>query len=149
MDYGGNIELAQKWLDTGLDFIAIHEDERLVDMPFLYLPAKALLSVYERMKLTPIPLYFDLMISMRILYAGLRLEPVASISLYHYYKNNMPWANLNFRTAKEGVYHSAKVIADVWSVLWTMIEQEVKVQPFSQVGQWPNVDLWIQDELFI
>lgn len=142
-DYSGDIDQAQSFLDTGLDFLAIKDEGRLFEFPLLRVPFDQLEATYARLPAELRPTRGDLFSSTQTLYLGFKLEPVGSLATYNYYKEAMPWASLNYLSANGGVEDTAQLIAQIWDKVWQQFPDDSKKDLFYEQGNWPEIEFYV------
>lgn len=142
IDYDGDIGVAQSWLDTGIDFLAIFEHGRAFQVPQFKLPLDALLEAYQEGGEIDVTAA-DLLAGSKIISLGLVAEPIGAAFTYWYYKSNMPWAAKNYYGAKGGVLDTAEKISRAWDIVWEAYQRHDPILLFDTLGSWPYADFYI------
>jgi hypothetical protein len=144
MDFDGSIEHAQATLDPDLDFIAIFERGRSLNLPRFTTPVENLYLILSGLNDGNLNRN-DLLLGSHILAFGYGLEPIAAAIRYPTIKNNLEntWAYDNYEHSKGGVFDSAMLIAKAYDLVWKAYVDGRKDLIFYHEGRWPNVDFYI------
>lgn len=143
VDYGGDIDRAQKWIDIGLDMVALMAHGRGLVQPQWNLPTQLLAKVFGRLSEANVSAA-DLRRGARRHRLGMAGEPVAAAMTYHFYRSHVRWASQNMIESPGGVKDTARKIAQVWEILWkARRDGRGDEQPFATPGRWPYKELWV------
>jgi hypothetical protein len=143
VDYGGDIDRAQRWIDIGLDMVALMAHGRGLVQPLWHLPAHMIAKVFAQIPDTNVTAD-DLRRGARRHRLGMVGEPLAATVTYHYYKAHLRWASQNMVDAGGGIKDTAHKIAQVWEILWKARRNgHGDERPFATLGRWPYMDFLV------
>lgn len=144
VDFNGSIAHAQASLDSDLDFIAIFERGRSLDLPFFNAPIDSLLTILTGLVDEPLTRN-QLLLGNHLLTIGYSLEPLAAAIRYPIVKRKLKnsWAYANFEHNRGGVRDSARLISSAYELIWNAYITTSQDLAFSESGTWPNVDFSI------